>query len=138
MNTSRSFLLGLLVTCGLLACSPDAATVGEAEYASKVVGAWQGKVGGTNETITFDADGGFVSLVRPGGFISLTLGQGVTDTIRGTWVIKGKSIMLGIHSSEPKRVLNSDATATIESFKTNELIVKSGPGGTSTFTRQPL
>ena len=50
-------------------------------------------------------------------------------------MIKGKSITLNISSAEDERVLNSDATATIETFKTNELIVKSGTGGTSTFMR---
>jgi hypothetical protein len=119
-----------------LACSPEGRPVAEADYAAKLVGDWQGKVGGRNETISFDAGGGFVSLVQPRGFIGLTLGQGVPDTIRGTWVLKGKSITLDIRSTNPEHVLNSATTATIESFKTNELVVKSGAGGTSTFTRQ--
>jgi hypothetical protein len=113
----------------------DAATIGPAEYSSKIIGNWQGSIHGKNETISFGADGGFVSSVRSGGFISTTLGQGVTGRIRGTWTIKGKSIILDITSAEDERVLNSVATATIEIFKTNELIVKSDTGGTSTFMR---
>jgi hypothetical protein len=113
----------------------DAATIGPAEYSSKILGNWQGRVEGKNETISFRADGGFVSSVRPGGFIGTTLGQGVTGTIRGTWVIKGKSITLNVSSAKDERVLNNVATATIQTFKTNELIVKSSIGDTSTFIR---
>ena len=113
----------------------EVVSVGEADYSSKIVGDWRGNVGDTNETISFGANGGFVSLVQPQGFISRTLGQGVTRTIRGTWVVNGKSITLTINSAEEERVLNSAATATIETFKPNELIVKSSTGVTSTFIR---
>jgi len=81
MNLIRLFLLGLLFACGLSACSPDAATVAEAEYPSKIPENWQGNVRGENKTVSFGADGTFVSLVRPGGFISMTLGQGVTGKV---------------------------------------------------------
>ena len=111
-------------------------SVGEAQYSSKIVGDWQGRIEGTNETISFGADGGFVSTVQPQGFIGRTLGQGVTGTIRGTWAIKGKSITLNISSAEDERVLNSVATATIETFKPDEIIVKSGAGDSSTFIRR--
>ena len=110
-------------------------SVGEAEYSSEIVGDWQGRVEGRNETISFRADGGFISTVQPQGFIGRTLGQGVTGTIRGNWAIKGRSITLNISSAEDERVLNTVATATIESLKTNELIVKSSTGDTSTFMR---
>ena len=40
------------------------------------------------------------------GFISNTLGQGVTGTIRGTWSIQGKVITLTINSAENERLLN--------------------------------
>jgi hypothetical protein len=138
VNLTRLFLLGLLFACGLSACSPDAAIVAEAEYPSKILGNWQGNVGGENETMSFGADGKFVSLVRPGGFISMTLGQGVTGTVRGTWAIRGKSITLNIRSTEHERVLNSTATATIETLKPTELIVKSSTGDISMFLRLGL
>jgi hypothetical protein len=128
-------IFGLLFACGLAACSPNTATVAEAEYPSKIVENWQGKVGGTNETISFGADGEFVSLVRPGGFISMTLGQGVTGKVSGTWTIKGKSITLKISSTEHERVSNSFAMATIEMLKPNELLVKNSTGVASTFVR---
>src|SRR5271169_6131388 len=66
----RSLLLGLLLACGLSSCSQDIAPVAEAEYPAKIIGGWQGTVGDTRETITFSADGRFVSEVRPRGFIS--------------------------------------------------------------------
>ena len=135
VNMTRLGFFGLLFACGLSSCSPDGAPVGEAEYSAKIVGDWQGTVGDTNETISFGADGGFVSQVRPQGFISNTLGQGVTGTIRGTWAIKGNSITLNISSAEDVRVLNRVTTSTIETFKPNELVVKSTTGDTSMFVR---
>ena len=87
------------------------------------------------ETISFRADGKFVSQLRSRGFISNTLGQGVTGTIRGTWVIQGKSITLKIDSAENERVLNKQTMSTIEGFRPNELVVKSDGGGTATFVR---
>jgi hypothetical protein len=132
---TRLFIFGLLFACWLSSCSPDGSPVGEAEYSAKIVGDWQGTVGDTRETISFGADGGFVSQVRPRGFISNTLGQGVTGTIRGTWAIKGKSITLNISSAEDVRVLNRATTSTIETFKPNELVVKSTTGDTSMFVR---
>lgn len=125
----------LLFACGLAACSPNTATVAEAEYPSKIIGNWLGKVGSTNETISFSANGEFESQVRPGGFISMTLSQGVTATVRGTWIIKGRSITLNISGTEHVGVPNSVAMATIETLKPNELLVKSSTGVTSTFLR---
>src|SRR5260370_38333438 len=125
MNGPRLVFLGLLLACGLSSCSPNGAPVGEAEYSTKIVGDWQGTVGDERETISFAADGGFVSQVRPRGFISNTLGQGITGTVRGTWAIKGKTITLSIGSAEDVRVLNRATTSTIETFKPNQLVVKS-------------
>jgi hypothetical protein len=133
---TRFYFMGLLFACGLAACSPNVAAVVEAEYPTEIVGTWQGQVAGENETISFGADGEFVSLVRSGGFISMTLGQGVTGKIRGTWAITGNSITLNISSAEHENVLNRTAAATIETFKLNELVVKSSTGITSTFIRQ--
>ncbi|HEY2183410.1 MAG TPA: hypothetical protein VGH39_00330 [Xanthobacteraceae bacterium] len=130
----RCCLVSLLVL-GLAACSSGGAPVPEAEYAAKIVGDWQGTVGDENEAISFSSDGKFVSQVRQRGFISNTLGQGVTGTVRGTWVIEGKTITLKIESAENERVLNKSTTSAIEAFKPNELVVKSDAGGTSTFVR---
>jgi hypothetical protein len=128
-------LLALVFVFGLSACSPDGATVDEAQYAAKIVGDWQGTVADNNETISFGADGRFMSRVRPRGFISNTLGQGVTGTVRGTWTIKGNVISLNIHTAEDANVVNKTATSTIEMFNQNELVVRSSRGETSTFMR---
>ena len=116
-------------------CSPNVAPVKEEEYSSKITGDWIGTVGDMKETISFSANGSFVSHLRPQGFISNTLGMGVTGTIGGTWVIKGKSITLNITSAEDERVLNKSTTSTIEAFKRNELVVKSNTDGTTNFVR---
>lgn len=135
MNLFRVSLLGLIFAFCLSSCAPDAAIVKEAQYAAKIVGGWQGTVGDVREGISFSADGKFVSQMRPQGFISNTLGQGITGTVRGTWAITGNVITLHIDSAEDETVLNKMTTSTIESFKQNELVVRSSKGETSTFVR---
>jgi hypothetical protein len=132
---SRLSFLSLLLACVLASCSPAAAPVDEKDYSTKIVGDWLGTVGDVNETIAFRSDGQFVSEVRERGFISNTLGQGVTGTIRGTWAINGKSITLNIASAENERVANRTTTSVIEQFMPNELTVKSDRGDTSKFRR---
>jgi len=119
----------------LSSCSSDGPPVAEAEYPSRLVGEWLGTVGDTRETISFRRDGTFVSQLRSRGFISNTLGQGVTGTIRGKWTINEKVMTLNVSSAEDARLLNTTTTSTIESFKPNELVVKSASGETSTFVR---
>ena len=135
MDMIRFSVLGLMLAFGLSSCAPEGAPIVEAQYAAKMVGDWQGTVGDLKETISFSADGKFVSQVRRRGFISNTLGQGVTGTIRGTWAIEGKVITLNIDSAEDANVSNKTATSTIEMFKQNELVVRSSNSETSTFVR---
>ena len=133
-------VLGLLLALAfcISACTP-AKPVEEAEYSAKIVGNWLGKVGDMKESITFSADGGFIAHVRPAGFISNTLSQGVTGTINGTWAINAKTITLKIISAEDERVINSVTSSTIMAFNPNELSMKSDRGETSTFERtEPL
>jgi hypothetical protein len=125
----------MLLACALAGCSRDGAPVAEVDYPRSIVGDWQGTVGDERETISFRADGGFTSQVRRRGFISDTLGQGVTGSIRGTWAISGRRVTLTINSAEDVRLLNSSTTSTIEAFTPNKIMVKSSAGGTATFVR---
>ena len=128
--------LGLLLALalGVSSCKPPK-PVAEADYSTKIVGNWLGTVGNMKESITFTGDGSFVAQLRPQGFISNTLSQGVTGTIRGTWAINGKTITLKITSAEDERVNNSVTSSTILAFNQDELSMKSDRGETSTFTR---
>ena len=128
--------LGLLVTLalGVSSCKP-AKPVAESEYAAKIVGNWLGTVDQMSESMTLNGDGSFIAQLRPQGFISNTLSQGVTGTIRGTWAINGKTITLKITSAEDERVNNSVTSSTILAFNQDELSMKSDRGETSTFTR---
>jgi hypothetical protein len=132
-NVVRLCLL-MALALGVSSCTP-AKPVAEAEYGAEIVGNWLGTVGDMKEAITFSADGSFVAQLRPQGFISNTLSQGVTGTIRGTWAIRGKTLTLKITSAEDERVKNSVTSSTILSFNQDELLVKSAQGETSTFTR---
>ena len=128
--------LGLLLALalGVSSCTPEK-PVPEAEYSAKIVGNWLGTLGNMKESITLSADGSFIAQLRPQGFISNTLSQGVTGTIRGTWAINGKTITLKITSAEDERVNNSVTSSTILAFNQDELSMKSDRGETSTFTR---
>ena len=128
-------LLSALLVLGLSSCERDGASIPASQYGANLVGDWQGTVGTTKETISFRADGGFTALVRPMGFISNTLDQGTTGTIRGTWAVQGQVITLSIGSAEDERLLNRTTTSRIMTFKQNELVVKSASGETSTFVR---
>jgi hypothetical protein len=128
--------LGLLLALalGVSSCKPPK-PVAEADYSTRIVGNWLGTVGNMKESITFTGDGSFIAQLRPQGFISNTLSQGVTGTIRGTWAINGKTITLKITSAEDERVNNSVTSSTILAFNQDELSMKSDRGETSTFTR---
>ena len=127
---------GLLLALALSVSScTRAKPVAEGEYSAKIVGNWLGTVGNMKESITFSGGGSFIAQLRPQGFISNTLSQGVTGTIRGTWAINGKTITLKITSAEDERVNNSVTSSTILSFNQDELSMKSDRGETSTFTR---
>ena len=136
MNMHR-FMLAMLLALAFVvpSCEPSK-PVAEADYAAKIVGAWMGTVGDDKESITFRADGGFAAQLRPLGFISNTLSQGVTTTISGTWAIRGRTITLTITSAEDERLKNSSTSSTILAFRLNELELKSDRGETSKFVRE--
>ena len=135
MKGARWYWLGLLLAFGLWGCAPRNAPIAEAQFPQGIVGDWQGTAGNMKEFVTFSPDGKFVSQVRPLGFISNTLGQGVTGTIRGTWVIKARVITLNITSAKDERLLNKVASSAIVTFGPHELVVRSARGETSTFRR---
>ena len=128
-------LLGLLVVCwpfGL--CAPVLAHCGVG-----VPGEDCRQLGGHSRRYergnVIDADGTFVAQVRPAGFISNTLSQGVTGTIRGTWTLTGKVITMKITSAENELLQNKVTTSTIVAFRQDQLVVRSVSGETSTFLR---
>ena len=131
----HSLRLGLLLALAFVSSCTPAKPVEEADYGVKIVGNWQGTVGNMKESITFNGDGSFIAQLRPQGFISNTLSQGITGTIRGTWAINGKTITLKITSAEDERVKNSMTSSTILAFNQDELSMKNDRGETSTFTR---
>jgi hypothetical protein len=125
----------ILLGFGFLSCTRNRASVPEAEYATKIVGSWQGTVGDEKETVSILGDGTFECQTHSTGFIATTLSQGVTGTIRGTWKITGTNILLHITGAENERVGNSTASSTIMSFNEGTLVLKSDRGGTSSFHR---
>jgi hypothetical protein len=131
-SVGRLLLLGIV--SGLASCAP-ASPIAEADYRAKLVGDWLGTVGDTKETMSFKADGNFVAQVRPAGFISNTLSQGTTGTIRGTWRIAGKVITMKITSADNENVRNKETSSTVVTFSQNELVVRSVSGETATFMR---
>jgi hypothetical protein len=136
MKNNFHFLrVGLLLALAFVSSCTPAKPVAEADYGVKIVGNWLGTVGNMKESITFNDDGNFIAQLRPQGFISNTLSQGVTGTVRGTWAINGKTITLKITSAQDERVKNSVTSSTILVFTQDELSMKNDRGETSTFTR---
>ena len=125
----------LLLVCAVPACAPNGKPIAESEYRTRIPGNWQGTVGDMKESISFQPDGSFKSQVRPLGFISNTLGQGVTGTIFGTWTIEGRVMTLKIDRAENETLRNKTTTSTVESLQANQMVVKSASGETSTFVR---
>ena len=134
----RAVAVGSLGSC-LASCANSLPPVSEADYATELVGRWQGTVGDLKETMSIDADGTFTCQLCPRGFIANTLSQGVTGTIRGTWKITGAIITLRITGAENEVLENRIASGTIVAFKEDQLVLKSDRGETSAFQRvRPL
>jgi hypothetical protein len=135
-NIGRMPVLSILLVFAVVvsSCTPST-PVAEADYAKEIVGSWQGTVGGKEESITFNADGGFIAQMRAQGFISNTLSQGSSGIVRGSWILSGAAITLTVTSTEGEHAENSTASSTILSFTTNELEMKSSQGETSKFVR---
>ena len=130
----RAIAVGVLGFC-LVSCAKNSPPVPEAEYSTRIVGRWQGKVGDLKETMSIDGDGTFVCQLHPMGFIANTLSQGITGTIRGTWKINGAIITLRITGEKNERLGNRMASSTIVALKEDELVLRSGRGETSSFQR---
>jgi hypothetical protein len=89
MNILCLPMLGLLLALafGISSCTP-VAPVAEAEYSATIVGNRLGMVGDMKESITFSSDGSFIAQLRPQGFISNTLFEGVTGVVCGPSMAK--------------------------------------------------
>jgi uncharacterized protein (TIGR03066 family) len=132
---TSGLICGLLLAWGISSCAPAGAPYAEAEYPARILGTWHGRTADEDETIQFESDGKFVSEVRRAGFISNTLGQGTTRTIRGTWTIAGKIVTMTLDSAVHAYVSDHVTTSTIEQLKPNQLVVKSDQGNVATFLR---
>ena len=121
-------IAGVLLGFCLASCADNSSTVPEAEYATQIVGRWQGTVGDLKEYMSINGDGTFVCQVYPTGFIANTLSQGVKGTIRGTWKITGAMITLSITGVKNEHLENRIAASTIVAFKADELLLRSDRG----------
>jgi len=134
----RSWLLRAvlsLLAVGLAACERDGAVVLEPQYATELLGSWQGTVGGQAETIRFEADGSFTARSHQTGFISTTLDQGVAGSIEGRWELDGSVIKLVIERAKNVQPLSLATASNIVSFTKNKLVVNSARAGDATFLR---
>jgi hypothetical protein len=119
----------------LAACAKHSPPVSEAEYSSKIVGSWQGNVGGVNETMSIYRDGTFVCETHPPGFMAKNLFQGAAGTIRGTWKITGSVITLQITGTENEPAKSRIASSTIVAFTEAEIELKANLGESAKFFR---
>ncbi len=127
----------LLIVTGmyLVACVKHSAPVAFAKYSTSIVGDWRGMFGSSKETVAFDGDGTFICLIRPMGFLANTLSQSAAGKVSGTWNIYGTTITLKVTREQNENVDDRLTSSTIESFKADELTLKSERGETSSFQR---
>jgi hypothetical protein len=128
-------ILFVVIGICLASCAERATPVALAEYSTSIVGHWQGKVGDLKETMTIAGDGTFVCRIHPMGFLANTLSQSVPGQVSGTWNINGAIITLKITGEKHEHLGNRITSSTIESFKDDELTLKSDRGETSSFQR---
>jgi hypothetical protein len=128
-------IAGVVLGFCLASCANNSSPVPEAEFATKIVGHWQGTVGDLKEAMSIAGDGTFVCQLHPTGFIANTLSQGVTGTIHGTWKITGAIITLRITGEKSERLENRMASSTIEALRKDQVVLRSDRGETSLFRR---
>jgi hypothetical protein len=85
--------------------------------------------------MTIDRNGTFVCQIHPLGFLANTLSQSVPGKVSGTWNITGAIITLKIIGEKHEHLGDRITSSTIESFKSDELTLKSDRGETSSFQR---
>jgi len=125
----------IVVEFCLASCAKKGTPVALAEYSTSMVGRWQGTVASSRETMTIDGDGTFVCQIYPMGFLANTLSQSVPGKVSGTWKITGAIITLKITGEKHAKLGDRITASTIESFKSDEVILKSDRGETSSFQR---
>ena len=128
-------ILFAVVGICLASCARNVTPVALAEYSTSIVGRWQGTVGSSKETMTIDGDGTFVCQIHPTGFLANTLSQSVAGNVSGTWNINGAVITLKITGEKHEHFGDQITSSTIESFKADELTLKSDRGEISSFQR---
>lgn len=128
-------ILFVVIGICLASCAKKATPVALAEYPTRIVGHWQGTVGSSKETMTINRDGTFVCQIHPMGFLANTLSQSVAGKVSGTWNINGAVITLKITGEKHEHLGDRITASTIESFKVDELTLKSDRGETSSFQR---
>jgi tRNA G37 N-methylase Trm5 len=119
----------------LASCADNERSVPKSEYSTKIVGQWQGTVGNEKETMQLNGEGTFVCQIHQTGFLANTLSQSLPGKVSGTWSITGVIVTLKITGEKHEHLRDRVATSTIESFKADELLLKSDRGETSLFQR---
>jgi hypothetical protein len=120
---------------GMISCQAPSQPIAQVDYATNIVGNWQGAVGDEKELMTLNPNGTFVCRLRQLGFIANTLSESRPGTIRGTWILRGRNITLRVASETNEYPRNRISSSTIIAFKKDELTLKTARGETSTFTR---
>ena len=134
----RRVFIAIVYGIFLGSCSMNLTPVPESQYSTKIIGSWQGRVGGSKETMTIKCDGTFVCWIRSTGFIATTLSQSLPRTVSGTWKITGSIITMNITGTKNEHPENKIASSVITTFKNDELTLKSDHAGISSFQRVTL
>ena len=124
-------ILGLALTC----CAKKEITIPEVEYASKIVGCWQGTVSSQQETMSLADNGTFVCKLVPTGFISTMIFPRPPGRVSGTWSVSGTIVNLRITDERNENLASQLASSTIVAFTGDKLVLKPSNGEVSSFQR---
>jgi hypothetical protein len=130
----RAIAVSVLGFC-FAACTKESISVPKAEYPTRIVGGWQGTVGGVKEAMSIYSDGTFVCQTHPMGFIGKKLSPGVAGTIRGTWKIDGDIITLRITGTENEPPTSRITSITIVAFTEAEIELRADLAESAQFFR---
>lgn len=109
-------------------------SVAESDYATRIVGGWQGVAGGLNESMVFNGNGTFVCRLQKTGFIAEMLYPAPPGTVTGSWAIAGATMTLTINGTKNEHLTNDAASSEIVAFHENDIVLRSH-GSTSSFRR---
>ena len=132
MRAVTLYLTGFLFSLVLCACTTS---VKESDYASKIIGTWEGKGKNFTETITFKPNGTFFAKTLKGSSLFDVIVPGHSGSFDGFWRIDGKDLSLRIAGEMNFNASKNDGQRRIVTFREFEFAIENEKGDKQYFYR---